>query len=374
MIKSVIQAFRAVPMEVWVFLSCTTMTIVWMIMTDPDSLRVDRMLWTIVLALSVAAIKRFPLSGFLTFVVLFGSTIVIAELFMSPFVFFCAMAIAMVGYSGRIALMLPAGLLVTVMGLVDRKNLTVETSLPVVFPWMMLMIVAGAAGWALGRKVRQKAELSAQWQRDYRERREELARTLHDSVAASLTSIVMRSEMLALSHAGEGELEEELSGIAEAGRTTMSQVRSLLGLLNAPQENPEGPKAPSLHESLNKAAEKLRSNGFEALVQDEADALTLTHPVLEILGRVIAECSLNAIKYAQPGSQVTLWAGGTGGAVTVKICNQIADAEYRTRPTAKVLSSGLGMEMMRKSISSIGGKLKTETDGRVWTVTAQLAE
>nr|WP_274709887.1 histidine kinase [Corynebacterium sp. c6VSa_13] len=236
------------------------------------------------------------------------------------------------------------------------------------------MIVAGAAGWALGRKVRQKAELSAQWQRDYRERREELARTLHDSVAASLTSIVMRSEMLALSHAGEGELEEELSGIAEAGRTTMSQVRSLLGLLNAPQENPEGPKAPSLHESLNKAAEKLRSNGFEALVQDEADALTLTHPVLEILGRVIAECSLNAIKYAQPGSQVTLWAGGTGGAVTVKICNQIADAEYRTRPTAKVLSSGLGMEMMRKSISSIGGKLKTETDGRVWTVTAQLAE
>lgn len=373
MIRRVIDPLKVVPMEVWVFLACTVLTVVWMLVTDPHSLRLDRIIWTIVLAVSVACIKRFPLSGFLTFVVLFGTASLIPGLYLSPFVFFCVMAIAMVGYTGRLYITIPAAVAVTFLGLIDRRDLSVETSLPVVFTWGLLMAVAAAAGWALGKKTREKAELSAQWQREYAERREELARTLHDSVAASLTSIVMRSEVLALSYEGQEELEKELSDIAADGRTTMSQVRSLLTLLNAPEENPKGPKAPTLQQGITKAAEKLRRNGFAVDVSDEVNAVALTHPTLEILARVLAESSVNAIKYAEPGSKVSIRATGDGDCVTVQIRNRIASKDHRSRPSASVLSSGLGMEMMRKSISSLGGKLKTASDGEFWTVTAEMA-
>ncbi|WPF66119.1 sensor histidine kinase [Corynebacterium sp. 22KM0430] len=367
--ENLAQRMRRVPREGWVVLCAMGWVVFSLWVSDPWEVNAESALWAAILTTSVALIVRYPLLGTLTFVLMFTLTIFFAHLFLPSNVFLCAVVMGLVGYHGKLRLVLFTGVAVGILGLIDRNSKTIEADFSAILIWEGFMAVTAFAGWTLGRKVRQKIELAEQWRDEYRKRREELASTLHDSVAASLTSIVMRSEVLAMQEKEGSTLHGELSGIAEDARITMSQVRSLLSLLNAPQDRQEKPSAPTLVETVKEITAKMRNHNLSVTVVDESEDVQITNPTLEILHKVLLEGATNAIKYATPGSEVLLHLEGSDGGLHIRMSNQIAgEKERRGRLSSSVLSSGLGMRMIRRSVASMGGKLFTHSDGKTWTL------
>ncbi|KQB84699.1 sensor histidine kinase [Corynebacterium oculi] len=367
------QRMRRVPREGWVVLCAMGWVVFSLWISDPEEINGESALWAAILTTTVALIVRYPLLGSLAFVLSFTLTIFFSHLFLPSNVFLCAVVMALVGYHGRLRLVLLTGAAVGVLGLIDRNSKTIEADFSAVLIWEGFMAVTAFAGWTLGRKVRQKIELAEQWRDEYRKRREELASTLHDSVAASLTSIVMRSEVLAMQEEEGSTLHGELSGIAEDARITMSQVRSLLSLLNAPQDRQEKPSAPTLVETVKEATTKMRDHHLRVTVVDESEDVQITNPTLEILHKVLMEGATNVIKYATPGSEVQLHLAGDGDRLHIILRNEIAgEKERRGRLSSSVLSSGLGMRMMRRSAASMGAKLFSHSDGKTWTLSIKL--
>ncbi|MBC3186516.1 GHKL domain-containing protein [Corynebacterium sp. zg-331] len=363
------QAIRCVPREGWVVLCAMSWVVFALWMSEPYEISAESALWTAVLTTSVALVVRYPLLGSLGFLFTFALTVFLPHLFLPPNVFLCAVVMALVGYHGKVRLVLFDGVAVGILGLIDRHSRAIEADFSAVLIWEGFMVVTAFAGWTLGRKVRQKIELAEQWRDEYRKRREELASTLHDSVAASLTSIVMRSEVLAMQEAQGSALHGELSGIAEDARMTMSQVRSLLSLLNAPQDRQEKPSGPALVDTVKEVTAKMREHHLSVIVVDESAEVQITNPTLEMLHKVLLEGATNAIKYATPGSEVRLHAASHEGGLRITMSNEIAsEEERRGRLSSSVLSSGLGMRMMRRSVASMGGKLSTHSDGKTWTL------
>lgn len=363
------QRMRRVPREGWVVLCAMGWVVFSLWASDPQEVNAESALWAAILTTSVALIVRYPLVGSLAFTLIFTLSIFFSHLFLPSNVFLCAVVMALVGYHGRLRLVLFTGLAVGILGLIDRNSRAIEADFSAVLIWEGFMAVTAFAGWTLGRKVRQKNELAEQWRDEYRKRREELASTLHDSVAASLTSIVMRSEVLAMKEPEGSTLHGELFGIAEDARITMSQVRSLLSLLNAPQDRQEKPSAPTLVDTVKQVTAKMRDHHLRVTVVDESEDMQITNPTLEILHKVLMEGATNAIKYATPESEVLLHLAGSGRNLHIIMSNEIAgDKERRGRLSSSVLSSGLGMRMMRRSVASMGGKLFSHSDGKVWTL------
>ncbi|MEK0372936.1 sensor histidine kinase [Corynebacterium mastitidis] len=367
--EKITEWMRRVPLEGWVFACAMGWVAFALGISDPWEVTAESALWAAILTASVGVAVRYPLFGSVCFLLSFALTIYLPHIFLQPNVFLCAVVMGVVGYHGRARLMLPVGVAVGILGLLDRNSKTIEADFSAILIWEVFVAIAAFAGWTLGRKVRQKIELAEQWRDEYRRRREELASTLHDSVAASLTSIVMRSEVLAMQEPEDGRLHGELSSIAEDARITMSQVRSLLSLLNAPQDKQEKTAAPTLVSTVKEMVAKMRDHHFTVSVVDETEDIQVTNPTLELLHKVLLEGATNVIKYAKPGSEVLLRAEGSGKNLNISLSNQIAgEAERRGRLSSSVLSSGLGMRMMRRSVASMGGKLMSHSDGEVWTL------
>ncbi|KQB86995.1 sensor histidine kinase [Corynebacterium lowii] len=372
--EKITQWMHRMPRDGWVAVCALCWMIFALRISNPWEVTAESALWAVILTASVALAVRYPVGGSIGFLVSFACTVYLPHLFLPPNVFLCAILMAIVGYHGRWWLLIPVGVAVGFLGLIDRNSKTIEADFSAIVIWESFMIVTAFAGWILGRKVRQKIELAEQWRAEYRRSREELASTLHDSVAASLTSIVMRSEVLAMQEPAEGRLHGELSSIAEDARITMAQVRSLLSLLNAPQDKQEKPSAPTLVETVKEVSAKMRDHRLRVSVLDESEDLQITNPTLEIVHKVLMEGATNAIKYATPGSEVRLLVSGSGNNLRIDLINEIAgEKERRGRFSSSVLSSGLGIRMMRRSVASMGGRLLSHSDGEVWTLTIEFS-
>lgn len=204
-----------------------------------------------------------------------------------------------------------------------------------------------------------------------RNQRLSLARELHDSVATSLTSVVMRSQALELTVGGEKgqEIRAGLEDISRTSRVALEQLRTMMRLLKSENELSGASAAdsapPSLRASLDMTARELRAHGLQVL-----NSVRLPHgsePVVDraVLSRILTEMTSNAVKHAPERATVAVECRHDGSSVTVSMSNPVAPSDGG--PEDQVLTSHLGLGSMTARARAAGGRLVsgpfTRSDG-----------
>lgn len=222
------------------------------------------------------------------------------------------------------------------------------------------MLAAGAAGWALRRSAKRRQAESERLQRRIEEERERAVLALHGSVAASLTSVVLRSESLAMS--GDHQVAQAAQLIAADARRSMREVRDLIRFMRGDESHMAPNPAPdvSVLDAFTSLADDIRGHGF-TVVESGLSSEVLKNAQLEPVSRVCRELATNILKYGDPACPVIVAALRGESGVTVAVQNSIAARQRDTHMT-----TGIGLREARDLVASHGGTLTWNTEGGTW--------
>lgn len=275
-------------------------------------------------------------------------------------VFFVLLVIEVVTAAGPAVVGLLLVVLHTVMSLFDFTDGHFDTD-PVVLTVTLVLL---ATGYLVGRNRLSQALADAALRRSLadsqRLQRLSLARELHDSVATSLTGVVMRAQALELTLPEEEDptVVQGLQDISRTSRTALEQLRTMLRLLNSEDytgdADDRGP-VPSLRESLGTAGRELRAHGLK--VRTRVTLPRGTEPAVDLraLSRILTEMTANAAKHSPSRSEVTVACRTDGTSVTVTMVNPVAGPG----PGDPALTSHLGMGSMAARARAAGGALES---------------
>ncbi|MGI5490908.1 sensor histidine kinase [Microtetraspora malaysiensis] len=246
-----------------------------------------------------------------------------------------------------------AGILIFDSGAVDHRQLPLEE---VIF----LTVLFGSAyltGLALrGYQVRvqRMAERAARLELERERRaaeavaaeRTRIARELHDVVAHSVSMMVMQAGVLRRGLGGDNEI---LSGIEQAGREAVEELRIMLGALRMPQD--EALPQPGL-DMVDSLIATLGSSGVRVHLTVEGEPVRLP-PGLDLSAyRIVQEALTNAVKYAGD-ADVRITIGYYYDVVELRIADN-----GRAGPSAAGLSTGNGLIGMRERAELFGGSIE----------------
>lgn len=229
-----------------------------------------------------------------------------------------------------------------------------------VFRWMAYWVVYGGLFWGLGqwfdRVRRDRRRLVAEQEAAMAAQRTAIARDLHDTLAGTVTGMIMRAQELRLRHAGDPAATRDLDGIIAAGNDAMRDVRALMDALRR-QDGTE----PSLEplrgpgETLRQVAADLEAAGFPVRVLSDGNLDALPDSVRRTLVRVIEEAAVNVRKHAAPGSPCEFMVGVGDGDVEVVVTNVVGDQAVKQ-------ANHVGLVGLRERVEALGGELATSRD------------
>jgi signal transduction histidine kinase len=179
----------------------------------------------------------------------------------------------------------------------------------------------------------QQAELGAA------QERARIARELHDVVAHSLAVMVAQADggrYAAASDPAAGALEQ----IAETGREALEQMRALLGVLRADEENPDLPRL----------VRRLAGAGLPVELEVEGPARPLAPELQLSLHRIAQEALTNVLKHAQSPRRVE---------VVLRYREPEVELTVRDdgRGSTRADSGGQGLTGMRERVALLHGTL-----------------
>lgn len=226
----------------------------------------------------------------------------------------------------------------------------------------LMFATAWAGGTALRNTLTTRAKDSAAFQQQLEEERDRTVKALHGSVAASLTSVVLRSEALAMSSAGGAAASAQL--IADDARRAMQEVRALIRFMRdddeeALQTSGTQPAAP-ICEALSDLADALRSHGF-TVIETGLNTHVLGDVQLGHIESVCRELRTNILKYADAKKPVIVAAVRDEEAVTVAVQNAIAARQRDVHMT-----TGIGLEEAEELVRLDGAVLRHGYKDDVW--------
>lgn len=274
-------------------------------------------------------------------------------------------AVGVLAYHARFQL---AALFTAVFIVLGHLNFTRNPILSIELASVGIIVALYAVGLVIGGFVglserrHQAAQLKAE--QEARLRKEAAVRTLHDSVASSLTSVVMRSEGLLFEQELKPEYREAVGLISEDTRRAMEEVRTLIRLID---EDDWGAQAVlNSQGTLKEFSSMLTSHGFELEVDGPQQVVTDMSETFPNMGTLLRELATNIIKYADRDHIVRIsLAGDTkeDDFLTMEIENECAQMQPQVH-----LSSGLGLKELEEDVSKEGGQLDFGYAGSQWRV------
>ena len=227
--------------------------------------------------------------------------------------------------------------------------------------WAMVVSLSVIAGYISYRSGRQQKYLHEQWDTDVKTRRETMGKMLHDSVASSLTSLIMRLEAMSLQPDLAPATRKELVDLSEQARLSMKEVRDLLRTLSTEDSPRANEPALSISDQLRKTTSNLKSHGFTVMLTGSIPKVTIKPGHLKVLREVFGELSTNIVKYAEPHSTVAFSFHDTGSNIHMSITNVIRPQHHN-----ESLSSGMGIPALSTLMEGIGGNLTILTSSDEW--------
>ena len=204
--------------------------------------------------------------------------------------------------------------------------------------------------WAIVRRRRQQ---EAAIRDASLERRMEIARDLHDTVAAKVAAIGLQAA------AAERVLERDpaaaraaLGRVEEAARGANADLRRMLEVLRSPDDRPLHPE-PDLAD-LPALVESFRQAGLDVTMRlsPSPGALEADPAVSQATYRIVQEALTNAARHA-PGAVVDGEVAVVGRSLLVRVTNGAG------RSTDGGSGAGFGLRGMRERVAAFGGDLET---------------
>ncbi|WP_433060036.1 sensor histidine kinase [Dactylosporangium sp. CS-033363] len=193
------------------------------------------------------------------------------------------------------------------------------------------LIVTWLAGFERGELLRERA--AAETARS----RERLARQLHDSLAHTMTVMLVQGEALRATAQLSPTDAERLHVVLQAGRDALAEVRRALA----------GEAPPDAAATLDGRLAGLRAAGLDVRNMHGLDALP------EIAHRLVSEAATNALRHDGPGARLDITVQEEGTSSTLCVTSRPADED------------GFGLRSLAEDVAAAGGTLSYG-----WQVTA----
>ena len=313
--------------------------------------------------LCLCAAPRYPLPTWCGYLLLFLFLSIQPDIRMTVFTFFAPLMAALIVYRGHDKATIIGGLILWYLGSIDpvTGNYFPPDILASVI-WGGIIAISILVGYAFYRITRDRTDMLMQWDEDVRNRKESLIRTLHDSVATSLTSVIMRSEALSVRHTTEPEIHAELTAIADQARTSMQEIRSLLDVLHQDTGSRKSESELPVSQQLVTLAKFIKDHGFTVALTDTRLHMPLNADSLVALQEILGEIATNIIKYAKPRSVVSITVNDNEDMVIIRIENSLHNFETKLH-----LSSGMGLPAISQLAATLGGAVNTISNSTNWT-------
>jgi signal transduction histidine kinase len=180
--------------------------------------------------------------------------------------------------------------------------------------------------------------------------RARIARELHDVVAHSVSVIVVQAQAGPRLLAEPAQVRDVFHSIETTGREALDELRRLLGVLRARDEQlPVGPQ-PGL-DALQPLIQQLREAGLRVELRVEGEPVRLPPGIDLSAYRIVQEALTNTLKHAGPAE----------AEVTVRYHHSTLELEILDNGTgapARVNGSGHGLVGMRERVALYGGSLE----------------
>ena len=239
------------------------------------------------------------------------------------------------------------------------------------FAWVLV----GGAAWALGEAVRRVSVERKRGQLDrtaaVQAQRRSIARDLHDTIAYSTTSIILRAEQAKLRGVTDPDVAADLDYIITAGRNTMRDLRGMMETLRRNDPDGSTPQAPwqvsSLEEVLAGRVAELRSRGFSVTSNVELDRVALPESAREALTKVLVEATGNMIKHGDPAGPASILIEGDPDEVEAVFINR-----PRRAGSPRASSARLGLVGARERVEALGGEVDVTSESPDWVVRVRI--
>jgi signal transduction histidine kinase len=199
------------------------------------------------------------------------------------------------------------------------------------------------------------------------EERRRIAAEIHDVVAHSLAVTLLQltgARMIVKRTGGDARAIEALADAERIGRSSMSNLRRVVGLLREPGQAPEPPLAgPS---AIGQLVEEYRHAGLPVTFNRAGDLGRLEPAVVLALYRISQEALANVVKHAAGGrTRVDL-------AVTDHVELVVANDLPKGTSATPDDGSSYGISGMRDRAALLGGTLTAQPVDSRWVVRASL--
>jgi len=240
--------------------------------------------------------------------------------------------------------------------------------------------VACGVAWLVGREVRRRrlellllreqadrlqADQEAQARSAVSDERNRIARELHDVVAHSVSVMVVQAQAGTRLLGEPDQARGAFQSIESAGREALVELRRLLGILRAGDEQLAIGPQPGLG-SLGALVDQVRDAGLEVAVRIEGEPAPLPPGIDLSAYRIVQEALTNTLKHVgRAESQIVLRYG------TAALELEVTD--NGSGNGADPAAAGHGLIGMRERVALYGGVLETGSrSGGGYTVRARL--
>ncbi|HEY3687089.1 MAG TPA: histidine kinase [Streptosporangiaceae bacterium] len=224
---------------------------------------------------------------------------------------------------------------------------------------LVLAACWGAGGWARARGEAAEARRLREEDAAVAAERARIARELHDVVTHHVTAMVVQADTAAYLTEEPDRVAAGLSAIGGAGRRALTDLRHLLGALDAaePEPSPKG---------LAELVERSRAVGQPVELVERGEPRPMGDAARTAAYRVVQEALTNALKHAV----------GARTVVSVEHGAEAMDVEVTTDGPARTglgRGGGRGLAGLRERVGVVGGDLRTgERPGGGFTVHARI--
>jgi signal transduction histidine kinase len=200
------------------------------------------------------------------------------------------------------------------------------------------------------RAARLEREREDHARRATEEERNRIARELHDVVAHNVSVIAVQAGAARMTSGGDPELANQTLGLIErTARSTLAELRALLGILRRHDGEPTGRGPQPTLAQLDVLVAQAREAGLRVQARVQGDLGGLPATVDLSAYRIVQEALTNVLKHA-PGSRVHLLVRRAPGAIDLVV----VDDGPGGLPDA---SGGQGLIGMRERAALVGGRL-----------------
>ena len=305
-------------------------------------------------------VEKYPLVSSIAYIAVYILTTQVSALFNDVTVVWVIIFISVVANSGHAKLAWGCAITLLYFSYASfAEGVYFPTDIGSVFTNMIIFSGAVLIGLALYKERLKQAALVEQMQ----QRRDVLTRALHDSVAAKLSSVILRSETLSLSGEVEPSTRATLSLIAEEARLAIGDVRQLLEAMKTNTEFAPPTTRGTLAEQIAEIISLMESHKLRVVWNNQLTSKLnrITTPVG--FSNVLSELAMNAIKYSPPESIVQIVSSLEGNFIVTEIANVIADQQ-----TSHYLTTGLGIAGISEWADKVGATYTQEQTEDIWTI------